>query len=110
MHGVNLGGWFVLEPWITPSMFYPFLNKQEGNVAFDSYTFCEVMKKRGEEMSDSAYANRWMRAHYDSWYTEDDIKALADRQIKRVRLPIGDWTINKYGPYEGCMDGDVEKI
>lgn len=91
-------------------MFYPFLNKQEGNVAFDSYTFCEVMNKRGKDMGDEAYANRWMRAHYNSWYTDDDIKALADRQIKRVRLPIGDWTMNKYGPYVGCMDGDVERI
>jgi glucan 1,3-beta-glucosidase len=25
--GVNLGGWMVLEPWITPSLFYQFLGK-----------------------------------------------------------------------------------
>jgi glucan 1,3-beta-glucosidase len=25
--GVNLGGWMVLEPWITPSLFYRFLGK-----------------------------------------------------------------------------------
>lgn len=45
VQGVNLGGWLVLEPWITPSLFYSSLNRIEGNVAFDSYTFCEVMKK-----------------------------------------------------------------
>lgn len=27
-----------------------------------------------------------------------------------VRLPIGDWSINQYGPYVGCMDGAAEKI
>lgn len=27
-----------------------------------------------------------------------------------VRLPIGDWTLNPYGPYVGCMDGAEEKI
>ena len=25
MTGVNAGGWMVLEPWITPSLFYRFL-------------------------------------------------------------------------------------
>lgn len=34
----------VLEPWITPTLFYRFLGKtvNEG-VAMDSYTFCEVL-------------------------------------------------------------------
>ena len=27
MVGTNLGGWMVLEPWITPSLFYRFLGK-----------------------------------------------------------------------------------
>ena len=24
--GTNIGGWMVLEPWISPSLFYQFLN------------------------------------------------------------------------------------
>jgi glucan 1,3-beta-glucosidase len=27
--GTALGGWLVLEPWITPSMFYQFLGASE---------------------------------------------------------------------------------
>jgi len=27
MIGTNIGGWMVLEPWITPSLFYRFLGK-----------------------------------------------------------------------------------
>ena len=27
MVGTNLGGWLVLEPWITPSLFYRSLNR-----------------------------------------------------------------------------------
>jgi hypothetical protein len=27
MVGTNIGGWMVLEPWITPSLFYRFLGK-----------------------------------------------------------------------------------
>jgi len=35
---------------------------------------------------------------------------LADRNVEIIRLPIGDWTLNPYGPYVGCMDGAAEKI
>jgi len=27
MRGTSLGGWLVLEPWVTPSLFYQFLGK-----------------------------------------------------------------------------------
>lgn len=27
-----------------------------------------------------------------------------------MRFPIGDWTLNPYGPYVGCMDGAAQKI
>jgi glucan 1,3-beta-glucosidase len=40
-----MGGYFVLEPWITPSLFYQFLDKEKGKVAFDSYSFCQVLGK-----------------------------------------------------------------
>jgi len=112
IQGSNLGGWFVLEPWITPAMFYQFLNHEKGDVAQDSWSFCEVLKKRGMAMSppDPMYANKWMRAHYNSWYTEEIIANLSMRGIERVRLPIGDWTMNKYGPYIDCMEGDEDRI
>ncbi|KAG1698638.1 hypothetical protein DVH05_014596 [Phytophthora capsici] len=29
VRGANLGGWLVLEPWITPTLFYQFLSTQE---------------------------------------------------------------------------------
>ena len=42
--GTNIGGWMVLEPWITPSLFYRFLGKEQSDgIGFDSYTFCEVL-------------------------------------------------------------------
>jgi len=47
--GTNIGGWMVLEPWITPSFFYRFLGKPginaegKSEVAVDSYTLCEVL-------------------------------------------------------------------
>lgn len=59
IRGVNLGGWMVLEPWITPSLFYQFLGKGEGTTALDTYTFCEVL---GAEE-----ANKQLRRHWETW-------------------------------------------
>lgn len=103
MIGTNIGGWLVLEPWITPSLFYRFLDKTNSDgVGMDCWTLCEALG--------SEYGNKLMRAHYDAWITEDHIKELADREVEIVRLPLGDWTLSPYGPYTGCMDGAEEKI
>lgn len=100
--GTNIGGYFVLEPWITPSLFYRFLEKAPEDFGMDSFTFCKAL---GPELG-----NKVMRQHWDTFYTEQDIKDLANRGVQMVRLPIGDWTLNPYGPYIGCMDGSTEKI
>lgn len=51
-----------------------------------------------------------MRAHWDTWFTEAHVAKLAEYEVEIVRLPIGDWTFDAYGPYIGCMDGASEKI
>lgn len=51
-----------------------------------------------------------MQAHWSSWITEDYMEELSKRKVERIRLPIGDWTLNPYGPYIGCMDGAKEWI
>ena len=68
----------------------------------DTYTFCERLGK--------VEGNRWMKAHWSNWYNEDYIKKLAERGVKRVRIPIGDWTVNQYSHYKGCMDGAADEI
>ena len=101
--GTNIGGWLVLEPWITPSLFYRFLGKtQSEGVGVDSYTFCEALG--------AVEANKVLRAHWDAWVTEDHVKQLAEREVEIVRLPIGDWTLKQYEAYKGCMDGAADKI
>lgn len=101
--GTNIGGWMVLEPWISPSLFYRFLGKTATDgVGIDSYSFCTAL---GPELG-----NQVLRQHWDLFYTEADIKNLAERGVEMVRLPIGDWTLNPYGPYIGCMEGSKEKI
>ncbi|KAG6611681.1 putative glucan 1,3-beta-glucosidase [Phytophthora cinnamomi] len=109
VRGVNLGGWLVLEPWITPTLFYQFLNTQQRfgdkapeKTAMDLYTFCTSLGK--EE------ANRQLRVHYDNWVSEKDIAALAAAGINSMRVPVGDWMFNPYEPYSGCTDGALEAL
>ena len=95
IRGVNLGGWMVLEPWITPSLFYQFLGGDETNTAFDTYTFCQVL---GPED-----ANKQLRRHWETWVTEDIIKELAaSGAVNSLRLPVGDYMYKPYGPYGKC--------
>ena len=103
MVGTNIGGWQVLEPWITPSLFYRFLGKtQSDGVGMDQYTFCEAL---GAEEG-----NAVLREHWDNWITEETFQQMADREVEMIRLPIGDWTLKPYGPYVGCTDGAADKI
>jgi aryl-phospho-beta-D-glucosidase BglC (GH1 family) len=55
---VNLGGWGVLEPWITPSIFEN-LNQSLGIV--DEYTLCEKLG--------TAEASGILFGHWASFYT-----------------------------------------
>ena len=98
----------MLEPWITPSFFYRFLSKPgindqgKSEVGIDSYTVCEVLG--------ATEGNAMMKAHWNSWLTEDHLKQLSEKDVTVVRVPIGDWTFTQYGPYVGCMDGAKEAI
>lgn len=98
--GVSLGGLFVLEPWITPSLFYQFLNKKNPkNIGMDTYTFCQVLgPKEGR---------RQLNEHFYNWVNETDIKQISKRKITHVRIPIGDWMFEPYGPYIGCTDDSL---
>ena len=93
IRGVNLGGWLVLEPWITPSLFYQFLGSGQGEVAMDHYSFCDVL---GPEEG-----NRQLRRHWETWVTRDLIAELAKGggAVNSLRVPVGDFMFQPYGPY-----------
>jgi len=78
VRGVNTGGWFVLEPWITPSIF-------EGNAAKDEYTFTQILGK------DAAKSR--LQQHWNSWITQDDFNQMAKAGLNHVRIPIGYWSV-----------------
>ena len=83
---VNLGGWLVLEPWITPSLFAPFINASGPEVAVDEYTFCSILGP--------TEARRQLQAHWDSWVTRQHLEELAEAGITHLRIPVGYWMVS----------------
>ncbi|KAI8973875.1 glycoside hydrolase superfamily [Pilobolus umbonatus] len=81
VRGINLGGWLVLEPFITPSLF-----DQTGNSSIvDEWTLCESL---GPEE-----AKRRLKEHYETFITEEDFKKIAQMGFNHVRIPTGHWAI-----------------
>ncbi|KAF8971705.1 glycoside hydrolase family 5 protein [Flammula alnicola] len=89
VRGVNLGGWLVLEPWITPSIFD---NTGDARIV-DEYTFGQYQNH--------AQALPILKKHWDTWITEADFAAIAAAGLNHVRLPIGFWAFELRGgePY-----------
>ncbi|KAI0649088.1 glycoside hydrolase family 5 protein [Trametes meyenii] len=81
IRGVNLGGWFVLEPWITPSIFE---NTNNSDI-IDEYTFGQML--------DPDYALDVLQNHWNSWITEDDFIAIKTAGLNHVRMQIGYWSV-----------------
>ena len=82
VYGVNLGGWFVLEPWITPSLFQQWAG---GNGAVDEYTFCQQLGP--------AEAESRLSQHWNTWITQNDFNQIAAAGLNHVRIPIGYWAV-----------------
>lgn len=92
VQGVNIGGWLVLEPWITPSIF-----EQFGDSVVDEYTLSQQVPN----------AEDILRSHWNSWVTLGDFQKIASNGFNLVRIPIGYWAFQKYGqdPYiQGAAD------
>jgi len=80
VRGLNIGGWLVLEPWITPSIFQ---NQDQSLGIVDEKTLTE---KLGSEK-----ASKILKAHWDSWATLADFQKIAKAGFNTVRIPIGYW-------------------
>lgn len=84
--GVNLGGWLVLEKWITPSLF-------TGTDAKDEYSLVSA---------GDAYQTR-VQKHYRTFITESDITWLKDRGVSHIRVPVGYWLFGEQAPFLPCL-------
>lgn len=95
LYGVNLAGWLVPEPWVTPSLFAT-------TGAFDD---------RG--LLDALGAERYHKVvglHRETFITEQDFRQIADRGYNAVRLPVP-WTVfGKEGPMPGVSEQCIDYV
>lgn len=94
VRGVNLGGWFVLEPWINPSLF------QEGGPV-DEYNLCA-------SLGQTECYNR-LSQHWNTWITQDDFNQIAAAGLNHVRIPLGYWAINPQ-PGDPYVQGQINVL
>ncbi|KAG2012277.1 exo-beta-1,3-glucanase [Coprinopsis cinerea AmutBmut pab1-1] len=84
--GVNLGGLFVLEPFITPGVF----EARPGSV--DEYTLSEMMR----DGVNGTQGFQDLEEHYKTFITEKDIAEIAGAGLNWLRVPLGFWAVEVY--------------
>ncbi len=85
LRGVNLGGWLVLEKWMTPGLF-------EGVDAEDEYGFMQTL-----------HAGRKLHRHQKEFITEEDFAWMAANGVQAIRIPVGYWIFDGVKPYVSCI-------
>lgn len=93
--GVNLGGWLVLERWITPEVF-------RGTDVADEYSLCVQL---GHEQ-----AAQRLTDHRRSFITEETIAQIANSGLNTVRLPVGYWLFGGVEPYVDGASRYVDQL
>ncbi|KAJ4463749.1 glycoside hydrolase superfamily [Lentinula edodes] len=86
IYGVNLGGLFVIEPFITPSFF------EKYTTAVDEWTLSEAM---AADTSTGGGLSQ-LEDHYNTFITEQDIAEIAGAGLNWIRLPIPYWAIETW--------------
>lgn len=84
LKGVNLGGWLVLERWMTPSLF-------AGTKAANEYELAQIPGK-----------TRAIQRHHETFITEEDIAWLQKAGVQALRVPVGFWVLHGHHPYQSA--------
>lgn len=88
--GVNLGGWLLLEPGPSAALF----QEHGPSLSCEWDLLLAMRQKLGAEAASAA-----LRAHRESFVTEEDIRRIAGLGLNAVRIPLGYWVVS--GPAEG---------
>ncbi|EMD32912.1 glycoside hydrolase family 5 protein [Gelatoporia subvermispora B] len=82
IYGVNIGGLFELEPFITPALY-------EETGAVDEWTLSTALIANNS-------LQQTLENHYATFITEQDIAQIAGAGLNWIRLPIPFWAIQTW--------------
>ncbi len=92
IRGVNLSGWFILEPWVTPSLFAATGASNDGEL---------------QHVLGAAAYNERIREHYETFVSENDFKRMSAMGLNAVRVPVPWYAFgsqNEHESYISCID------
>lgn len=92
IRAINLGGWFVLERWMTPRLFED--SMVVGSDETDFVTQAENAKEKLEE-------------HWSTFITQEDMYWIRDNGITHVRIPIPWWLFGEGAKASDYIDFDA---
>jgi len=95
IRGVNLGGWLVLEPFISPALYEPYQPSNpnfSGVQAIDEWTLCQAIAAN----KSSGGVAKVLEHHYATFITEEDFAQIAGAGLNWVRIPIPYWAVEKF--------------
>jgi len=95
VRGVNLGGWLVLERWITPSVF-------KGTDAADEYTLCKAFGP--------TEAKARLERHRKTFIRQEHLQRIAEIGMNTVRVPVGYWLFGSEAPFIGGASQQVGHV
>ncbi|KAK6543587.1 hypothetical protein TWF694_000330 [Orbilia ellipsospora] len=81
IRGVNLGGLFIMEPWMQWSQW-----SSMGCGAYQSEFDCVM--NMGQAKANAAFQNHWA-----TWISEPDFQEMVSYGINTVRIPVGYWML-----------------
>jgi glucan 1,3-beta-glucosidase len=73
---VNLGGWFVLERWMSPSLFQDSTSKARCETSFVTH---------------HPHPKQALEQHWKTWITKEDLQWIKNQGLNVVRIPIPWW-------------------
>ncbi|RPA96649.1 glycoside hydrolase [Choiromyces venosus 120613-1] len=82
IRGVNLGGWLIIEPFITPS-FFDAIDSKFGVV--DEFTLSKHLGPTN--------AAKTIEKHYANFINETAFREIREAGLDHVRIPFGYWAI-----------------
>ncbi|MCO5556514.1 hypothetical protein L7F22_010063 [Adiantum nelumboides] len=96
VRGVNLGGWFILERWMTPSLFPQSLVNRG---AADQWTWMTAI-------ANDTKAAQMLKTHWSTFITEQDFIDIAAAGLNTVRIPVPHWAFDAvaWEPYLGYAE------
>ncbi|KAJ2713097.1 hypothetical protein H4R19_002424 [Coemansia spiralis] len=101
IRGTNIGGVFLIEPFIRPSLFDQFNASAVAEQPVDEWTFSATLGK--------AEARRQLEEHWDTFITRGHLETMAESGINWIRIPIGYWAFNLTAD-EPFVDGQIPYV